>query len=51
MSIHTWPEENFVSLDIFVCGTCDPNLAVPELQKWFKPQKSIINMHIRGKSE
>lgn len=24
MSIHTWPEKNFISMDIFTCGDCDP---------------------------
>jgi S-adenosylmethionine decarboxylase len=47
-SIHTWPEEKFVSLDIFVCGTCDPYLAVPILSDWFKPAHSSIQMVIRG---
>jgi len=47
-SIHTWPEEHFVSLDIFVCGSCDPHMAVPILQKWFKPNRSSIKMEMRG---
>ena len=47
-SIHTWPESKFVSLDIFVCGNCDPHLAVPILQQWFKPAYSSIKMELRG---
>lgn len=47
-SIHTWPEERFVSLDIFVCGDCDPYKAVPILKEWFKPSKTNIKLEIRG---
>lgn len=49
-SIHTWPEDQFVSLDIFVCGDCDPWLAVPVLEQWFKPTKSVVEQHLRGRS-
>ncbi len=24
ISIHTWPERDFASIDIFMCGACDP---------------------------
>ena len=47
-SIHTWPEAQFVSLDIFVCGKCDPYLAVPVLQQWFLPARSSVKMEMRG---
>lgn len=50
-SIHTWPEEGFVSLDIFVCGNCDPHQAVTILENWFQPTKSVVRMEIRGASE
>lgn len=48
MSIHTWPELGFVSLDIFVCGDCDPHQAVPLLHQWFKPQRREVTAHRRG---
>ena len=28
ISIHTWPEDNFISIDIFMCGDCDPEKAL-----------------------
>mgnify|MGYP003652226969 CR=1 FL=1 len=47
-SLHTWPEIGFVSLDIFVCGDCDPYLAVPGLLEWFQPQRHNVTEHCRG---
>lgn len=47
-SIHTWPEEEFVSLDIFVCGDCDPYLALPVLRDWFQPSHSSVKLEVRG---
>jgi S-adenosylmethionine decarboxylase len=37
ISIHTWPEYEYVALDIFVCGTCNPNKALTVLIETFKP--------------
>ena len=48
MSIHTWPEKDFISLDIFVCGNCDPYLAVPVLKSHFKPNMTKISLEKRG---
>ena len=50
-TIHTWPEEGFVSLDIFVCGDCDPHLAVPVLQQHFQPARTCVTEHVRSVSE
>jgi len=35
ISIHTWPERNYAAVDIFMCGACDPHLAVPVLERGF----------------
>ena len=48
MSIHTWPENNFVALDIFVCGDCDPYKALPLLEKHFRPSTSKVSLEQRG---
>jgi len=26
--VHTWPEYGYAAVDVFMCGSCDPNLAV-----------------------
>ena len=28
ISIHTWPEKKYAAVDIFMCGTCDPEIAL-----------------------
>jgi S-adenosylmethionine decarboxylase len=48
VSIHTWPEYEFVALDIFVCGGKNPKPAISSLKKSFKPKKIIIKEVERG---
>lgn len=48
ISIHTWPEMNFVALDVFVCGSCDASLAIKPLQQMFQPTKTNIKEVMRG---
>jgi S-adenosylmethionine decarboxylase len=48
ISIHTWPERNFAAVDIFMCGACDPRLAVPVLRRAFRPATVKLTEHRRG---
>lgn len=48
ISIHSWPERRFAALDIFVCGRCEPNNALPILQKAFNPKTIYVNEYKRG---
>jgi S-adenosylmethionine decarboxylase len=48
LSIHTWPEYEYAAIDIFVCGTIDPKLAVPVLKKHFQPDRIEIREIKRG---
>jgi S-adenosylmethionine decarboxylase len=48
-TIHSWTEENYIALDIFVCGVCDPYKALPVFQNWFRPGRSVIQTEIRGR--
>ena len=48
ISIHTWPEINYAALDIFMCGACNPHLALPILRKTFEPKEEKISQQQRG---
>lgn len=48
ISIHTWPERGYAALDIFMCGDCDPHLAVPHLIDAFRPQRTELSEIKRG---
>jgi len=49
ISIHTWPERDFAALDIFVCGDCDPHLAIPLIQAAFSPTRIDLDEKRRGR--
>ena len=48
ISVHTWPERGFAAFDIFMCGSCDPEKAVPVLKRYFKPETVRIDHYRRG---
>jgi len=49
LAIHTWPEINYVAIDIFTCGEkAIPERALIYLKKIFKPKKIIIKRIKRG---
>ena len=51
ISIHTWPEFNYIALDIFVCGSRDPHKALKVLRTVFRPGKERIVECQRGARE
>ncbi len=40
ISVHSWPEHDYIAFDIFMCGKADPHLALQWLEDFFKPAKS-----------
>lgn len=48
ISVHTWPERQFAAFDIFMCGECDPEKALPVLRAHFQPSDMRVNLHRRG---
>jgi len=41
ISIHTWPERRFASIDVFMCGKCNPYDTLPEIKKVFSNSLTI----------
>jgi S-adenosylmethionine decarboxylase len=48
ISFHSWPERNFMALDIFMCGQTDPYKTIPVLKKAFRPKTLQLNEIKRG---
>ena len=48
ISIHTWPERSFASIDVFMCGNCDPQATINYLEKTFKPSSIDQSLNRRG---
>ena len=48
LSIHTWPEHNYISIDIFTCGNCNIDLMAKLMLNYFKPEKTNITRLSRG---
>jgi len=45
---HSWTDERFVAVDIFVCGDCSPQAAVAVLEPLFAAQRVEIKLERRG---
>jgi S-adenosylmethionine decarboxylase len=50
ISIHTWPENGYAALDIFMCGAAEPHRAVAVLREAFKPGRLAVSEHLRGRT-
>jgi S-adenosylmethionine decarboxylase len=48
ISVHTWPEFGFAAFDIFMCGNCAPENALPVLRRVFRPDREQVGEHKRG---
>lgn len=48
MSIHTWPEERYASVDFYTCGDQDLNAQVEFLLKGLSPKKAMLYSIVRG---
>jgi S-adenosylmethionine decarboxylase len=48
ISIHTWPEAGYAALDVFMCGSADPDKCVPVLKEAFAANHVGVNELLRG---
>jgi S-adenosylmethionine decarboxylase len=48
ISIHTWPENGYAALDVFMCGNADPDACIPVLREAFKPKNIAVSELLRG---
>ncbi|UVO30145.1 adenosylmethionine decarboxylase [Bradyrhizobium arachidis] len=48
ISIHTWPENCFAALDVFMCGNAKPERTIPIIEETFSPMQTIVLQAIRG---
>jgi len=48
ISIHSWPENGYAALDVFMCGNAEPDKCVPVLREAFKPSRIAVSEILRG---
>jgi S-adenosylmethionine decarboxylase len=48
ISIHTWPEARYAALDVFMCGTADPDACIPVLREAFSAKRVGVSEILRG---
>jgi S-adenosylmethionine decarboxylase proenzyme len=49
LSIHTWPEKNYIAFDIFACGNCDIEYIAQRFIDYFEPKNKKLTLLDRGK--
>jgi len=48
ISIHTWPDAGYAALDVFMCGSANPDACVPVLREAFSAKRVGVNELLRG---
>ncbi|MGH6676859.1 MAG: adenosylmethionine decarboxylase, partial [Xanthobacteraceae bacterium] len=50
ISIHTWPEAGYAALDVFMCGSANPDACIPVLREAFSAKRIGVDEILRGKT-
>lgn len=48
LGVHTWPERDYVAIDVFMCGAQHPERALEVLRRAFRPARETIRAVRRG---
>ena len=48
ISIHSWPENGYAALDVFMCGNASPDACIPVLRDAFNPKRIAVSEVLRG---
>ena len=48
MSVHTWPEQGYAAVDVFMCGKADPRKCLAVFKKMIKPREMNVDARKRG---
>ena len=51
ISIHTWPEAGYAALDVFMCGSAEPDKCIPVLREAFSAKRVGVNELLRGRNK
>jgi len=49
ISIHSWPENGYAALDIFMCGDAEPEKCVGIIRQAFRPKRIEVSELLRGR--
>jgi S-adenosylmethionine decarboxylase len=50
ISIHTWPDAGYAALDVFMCGSANPDACIPVLREAFCAKRVGVNELLRGQN-
>lgn len=48
ISIHSWPEARYAAVDIFMCGSANPDACIPVLREAFRAKRVAVSELLRG---
>jgi len=50
ISVHTWPENGYAALDVFMCGGAEPHATIEVLRAAFNPDRLSVEEILRGRA-